>query len=99
MDFSNYSLRTRRLYLDKTYFGIRKPRSGEALAYKADKSIIPEDQAQARRAKSNKPVYATLKKGESLDAFAKRNYTTSDKIKELNPDMKKPSSGQRLRVR
>ena len=99
LDFSNYSLRTRRLYLDKTYFGIRKPRSGEALAYKADKSIIPEDQAQARRAKSNKPVYATLKKGESLDAFAKRNYTTSDKIKELNPDMKKPSSGQRLRVR
>jgi RNA polymerase sigma-54 factor len=98
LDFSNYSLRTRRLYLDKTYFGIRKPRSGEALVYKADKSIIPEEQVKARP-KSNKPVYASLKKGESLDEFAKRNYTTTDKLRELNPDMKKPKSGTRLRVR
>jgi len=98
LDFSNYSLRTRRLYLDKTYFGIRKPRSGESLAYKADKSIIPEELASSKP-KSNKPVYATLKKGESLDAFAKRNYTSVDKIKELNPDMGKTKSGLRLRVR
>ena len=98
LDFSNYSLRTRRLYLDKTYFGIRKPRSGEALVYKADKSIIPEEQAKVKP-KSNKPVYASLKKGETIDEFAKRNYTTADKIRELNPDMKKPKSGTRLRVR
>ena len=98
LDFSNYSLRTRRLYLDKTYFGIRKPRSGEALVYKADKSIIPEEQAKAKP-KSNKPVYASLKKGETIEAFAKRNYTTADKVRELNPDMKKPKSGTRLRVR
>ncbi|MBO4599963.1 MAG: RNA polymerase factor sigma-54 [Bacteroidales bacterium] len=98
LDFSNYTLRTRRLYLDKTYFGIRKPRSGENLVYKADKSIIPEEQAKSKP-KSDKPVYATLKKGEALEAFAKRNYTTVDKVKELNPDLKKPKSGTRLRVR
>ena len=98
LDFSNYSLRTRRLYLDKTYFGIRKPRSGEALAYKADKSIIPEEHAKAKPG-TNKPVYASLKKGETIEAFAKRNYTTADRVRELNPDMKKPKSGTRLRVR
>ena len=98
LDFSNYSLRTRRLYLDKTYFGIRKPRSGEALVYKADKSIIPEEQAKPKPG-TGKPVYASLKKGETLEAFAKRNYTTVDKVRELNPDIKKVKSGARLRVR
>ena len=98
LDFSNYSLRTRRLYLDKTYFGIRKPQRGESLVYKADKSIIPEQQAQTKP-KSNKPVYASFKKGDTIESFAKRNYTTADKVRELNPDMKKPKSGTRLRVR
>ena len=98
LDFSNYSLRTRRLYLDKTYFGIRKPRKGETLVYKADRSIIPEEQPKPKPG-TNKPVYASLKKGETIESFAKRNYTTADKVRELNPDMKKPRSGTRLRVR
>lgn len=42
LDFSNYSLRTRRLHLDKSYFGITKPRKGEELEYKADSSKIRE---------------------------------------------------------
>lgn len=42
LDFERYTLRTRRLHLDKTYFGIRQPRRGEALDYKADRSIIRE---------------------------------------------------------
>ena len=42
LDFSNYSLRTRRLHLDKSYFGITKPRKGEELEYKADSSRIRE---------------------------------------------------------
>lgn len=42
LDFDRYTLRTRRLHLDKTYFGIRQPRRGEALDYKADRSIIRE---------------------------------------------------------
>ena len=42
LDFSNYSLRTRRLHLDKSYFGITNPRKGEELEYKADSSRIRE---------------------------------------------------------
>ena len=42
LDFKNYALRTRRLHLDKSYFGIRQPRKGETLDYKADGSIIRE---------------------------------------------------------
>ena len=42
LDFKNYTLRTRRLHLDKTYFGIRKPQRGEKSDYKADGSIIRE---------------------------------------------------------
>lgn len=97
LDFSNYTLRTRHLYLDKTYFGIRKPKAQEAMLYKADKSIIPEEQPKAKQ--PSKPVYATLKKDETLEAFAKRNYTTVEKIKALNPELSKPKSGTKLRVR
>ena len=42
LDFNNYGLRTRRLHLDKSYFGIRQPRKGEDLEYKADGSKIHE---------------------------------------------------------
>ena len=97
LDFSNYTLRTRKLYLDKTYFGIRKPHKGESLAYKADRSIVPEEASPSRR--PGKPIYATLRKGETLDDLARRNYTTADKLRELNPDITKFKSGMRLRVR
>lgn len=97
LDFSKYTLRTRKLYLDKTYFGIRKPVKGESLVYKADKSIVPEEPVAPRR--PNKPVYATMRKGESLDDLARRNYTTADKLRELNPDIVKFKSGMRVRVR
>ena len=96
LDFNDYTLRTRRLYLDKTYFGIRKPRNADDLVYKADKSIVPEEQPKL---KSNKPLYATIKHGEDLEAFAKRNFTTTDKVKDLNPDERRFRSGTRLRVR
>ncbi|MBR1784401.1 MAG: RNA polymerase factor sigma-54 [Bacteroidales bacterium] len=42
LDFNTHTLRTRRLHLDKSYFGIRQPRKGEQLDYKADQSIIHE---------------------------------------------------------
>jgi len=48
LDFQNYSLRTRRLHLDKTYFGIRKPRSKRDMDYKADKSIIRENKKRSK---------------------------------------------------
>lgn len=48
LDFNNYTLRTRRLHLDKSYFGIKKPHKGEILDYKADKSIIKESHKRRR---------------------------------------------------
>ena len=49
LDFSNYSLRTRHLHLDKTYFGIHQPRKGQDLDYKADQSIIKEPKNGKKR--------------------------------------------------
>ncbi len=48
LDFENYSLRTRRLHLDKSYFGIRQPRKGEKVEYKADNSIIKESKKKRK---------------------------------------------------
>lgn len=42
LDFGSFALRTRRLHLDKSYFGIHQPRKGKSLDYKADGSIIRE---------------------------------------------------------
>ena len=98
LDFSNYTLRTHKLYLDKTYFGIRKPRGGEALVYKADKSIVPEEAEKVRK-KPTGPIYITMKKGDTIESVAKRNHTTPEKLRELNPDVKKYKSGVKVRVR
>ena len=38
-------------------------------------------------------------KGETLEDLAKRNYTTADKLKALNPDVTRFKSGMRVRVR
>lgn len=40
LDFDNYSLRTHRLHLDKSYFGIYQPTKGHTSEYKADNSAI-----------------------------------------------------------
>ena len=48
LDFNNFSLRTRRLHLDKSYFGIRQARKGENLDYKADSSIIKESKKKRK---------------------------------------------------
>ena len=48
LDFENYSLRTRRLHLDKSYFGITKPRRGEGIDYKADRSSVAESRRQPK---------------------------------------------------
>lgn len=55
LDFNTYSLRTRRLHLDKSYFGIHQPKKGEALDYKADNSLIKESKKSKRKAAA--PAY------------------------------------------
>ena len=48
LDFDTFGLRTRRLHLDKSYFGITKPRRGEALDYKADQSTVAESRRRPK---------------------------------------------------
>ena len=52
LDFSTYTLRTRSLHLDKSYFGIRQPRKGEQPVYKADQSLIKEPRKRSRGKKA-----------------------------------------------
>ena len=57
LDFTNYTLRTRRLHLDKSYFGIHQPRKGKPLDYKADNSIIKETKKGKKRNTSSAPTF------------------------------------------
>lgn len=98
LDFSNYSLRTRRLYLDKTYFGIRKPRVGDGQEYKADNSIVPEEPVRQKK-KAAPQAYVTLKRGQKLSDVAAEYGTTAEHIKSLNPDIQAFKPGVRIRVR
>ena len=97
LDFATCSLRTQRLHLDKSYFGIKKPRGrkGESLAYKADKSFIKEPERRGA-----KEMYYVMRSGDSLVEIAHRYSTTVDKIRELNEGLaKKPKAGTKIRVR
>ena len=57
LDFTTYTLRTRRLHLDKSYFGIHQPRKGKVLEYKADNSIIKETKKGRKRNHSSTPAF------------------------------------------
>jgi hypothetical protein len=95
LDFSNYTLRTRRLHLDKTYFGISRPKGNKHPIFKADKSIIKE------RPLRDKPreIYYETKRGDTLERIAMMHSTSVEQIKELNPKLRKIKPGLRIRVR
>lgn len=93
LDFSNFTLRTRRLHLDKTYFGVTKPRKHENLTYKADKSFVKEKPA------APKERYYVAQEGDYKELIAIKFGISVEKLKELNPDVKKVKKGMRLRVR
>ena len=95
LDFNNYPLRTRRLHLDKTYFGISIPKGNKPPVFKADKSIIKERPMRTKP----KEVYHTAKRGESLDLIAMQHSTTAEELRRLNPDLKKVKEGMKIRVR
>ena len=59
LDFDTFSLRTRRLHLDKTYFGIHQPRKGQQLDYKADNSIIKEPKKGKKRTTTAATPYSS----------------------------------------
>jgi murein DD-endopeptidase MepM/ murein hydrolase activator NlpD len=58
LDFDHFTLRTRRLHLDKTYFGIHKPGKGKQLDYKADDSIIKEPKKKKKQASTSATTYS-----------------------------------------
>lgn len=93
LNFSDYTLRTRKLHLDKTYFGVTKPHKHEQISYKADQSFIKET------AEPPKERYYTVQKDDYLELIAMKFGITVQKLKELNPDIKKAKKGMRLRVK
>ena len=98
LDFSDYTLRTRKLYLDKTYFGIRRPRSGETAEFKADKSIVPEPPPEPAR-KTSRQVHIIAKRDDTLKSIAEENGTTVEALRKLNPNLKKVRKGTKVRVK
>lgn len=95
LDFTNYTLRTRRLHLDKTYFGISRPKDKKHPIFKADKSIIKERPQR----NTKREVYYEIKKGDTLELIALKHSTSVDQLKELNPTLKKAKPGLNIRVR
>ena len=95
LDFTNYTLRTRRLHLDKTYFGISRPKDRKHPIFKADKSIIKERPLNKLR----REVYYEIKQGDTLERIAMMHSTSVEQLKELNPKLKKAKAGLRIRVR
>lgn len=93
LDFSNYTLRTRKLHLDKSYFGVFKPRSKNDVVYKADKSFIKETTVQKG------PRYYTAQKDDYSELIALKFGITVEMLRTLNPGLKKVKEGMRLRVR
>lgn len=95
LDFKTHKLRTRRLHLDKTYFGISRPKGNKTPEFKADKSIIKETVVRDKP----REVYHTVKSGDTYERLALSYSTTEQSIKKLNPDIKKLKPGIRIRVR
>ena len=95
LDFKTYTLRTRRLHLDKTYFGITVPKGNKHPIFKADKSIIRERPVRQQ----SKEVYHDVKKGDTLERIAMMHSTTVERLRELNPGLAKPKPGTKIRVR
>ncbi|MBQ1408438.1 MAG: peptidoglycan DD-metalloendopeptidase family protein [Bacteroidales bacterium] len=95
LDFKSHKLRTRRLHLDKTYFGITRPKGNKTPIFKADKSIIKESVVRDKP----REVYHTVKSGDTYERLAMSYSTTEQSIKQLNPGLKKLKAGMRIRVR
>lgn len=102
LDFKNYSLRTKKLYLDKTYFGIKKPKNKKEQAiYKADESIIKEEEVESTtpQIKYKEPRYHTAKKGDTWEKLSAKYKISVKRLKRLNSakdDYIKPGTQIRL---
>ena len=95
LDFRNYTLRTRRLHLDKTYFGITPPKGKDRQAFKADESIIKERPVR----QAPREVRYTVKKGDTWERVALTHSTTVERLKEINPGVRKLKPDIEIRIR
>lgn len=99
LDFKTYTLRTRKLYLNKTYFGISKPRNKKDVAYKADKSIVKEQPTKSSDTPKKKTEFYVTKRGDTWEKVAKKFKISETQLKSLNPDISgKLPVGEEIRV-
>lgn len=95
LDFSTYTLRSKKLHLDKSYFGITKPKKKQEIVYKADKSYIKEKPYTPQKTKKH-VVYET-QKGDTLELISRAYKTTPEEIKKLNPILGNHSHNDNLK--
>lgn len=95
LDFKNYSLRTRRLHLDKTYFGITPPKGKGRQPFKADESIVKEKTVRQQP----REVRYTVKRGDTWERVAMMHSTTEERLHDINPGVKKLKAGIEIRIR
>lgn len=93
LDFKTYTLRTRRLRLDKTYFGVTCPRGKKAVEYKADASYVKE------RPMGRKEAFYVVKPYEAWEDVAIRHGISVAELKKMNPEVKRVYEGLKMRVR
>ncbi len=101
LDFNNYALRTRKLYLDKTYFGITKPKNKrEYASYKADKSIIQEEEYKnnVKKIEYREPRFHVAKKGDTWAKLSEKYQVSIRRLKRLNEPYENIIPGARVRV-
>lgn len=104
LDFKTYTLRTKKLYLDRTYFGIRKPRNkNEVAVYKADESKVKEEEVKKEVVPSvqqyKRPNYHIAKKGDTWQKLSTKYKVSVKRLKRLNSatsDYIKPGTKIRL---
>jgi LysM repeat protein len=88
--------------LDKTYFGIKKPKNKKEQAiYKADESIIKEEEVESTtpQIKYKEPRYHTAKKGDTWEKLSAKYKISVKRLKRLNSakdDYIKPGTQIRL---
>lgn len=103
VDFSNYKLRTRVLHLDKSYFGIRRPRKGDGQCYKADESFVKEEpplpKLKGDKKQSPAAHYYTVEEGDTLRDIAQKFGVTVKQLRSYNKSITKIQTGDRIRVK
>ena len=95
LDFKTYTLRTRRLHLDKTYFGISRPSSKKIPHFKADKSIIAERPSVAP---PKREVYYMVKSRDTWEKIAALYELPVQRLRDMNPKVSHLKPGKKIRI-